>query len=89
GFDGTSGAEARAFFDEVNAGFEAVESGAKSLDELLNGLQDQLGVPDSALRQIRLWAAEYSEGSITVEELGGLLQTLETAFNDVAQGAEN
>lgn len=89
GFEDASGAEARAFFDEVNAGFEAVESGAQSLDELLTGLQDQLGVPDSALRQIRLLAAEYSEGSITVEELGGLLQTLETAFNDVAQGAEN
>lgn len=89
GFEGSTGAEAREFFDEVSAGFEAVEDGAQSLDGMLSGLQEQLEIPDSVMRNLRLLASEYSEGRVAADELGGRLEALTSTFNDVGAAAEN
>ncbi|WP_447043972.1 hypothetical protein [Vreelandella sp. H-I2] len=87
GFENTTGAEAREFFDEVSAGFEAVESGAQSLDGMLTRLQEQLEIPDSVMRDLRLLAADYSEGRLAADELGSRLVVLTSTFSDVGDAA--
>ncbi|KIN13496.1 hypothetical protein [Halomonas sp. KHS3] len=89
GFEDSTGAEARVFFDEINAGFDAVESGAQSLDAMLTGLQEQLEIPDGVMRNLRLLASEYSAGSVSADELGVRLEALTNTFNDVSEGADN
>ncbi|MDN3561727.1 hypothetical protein [Vreelandella neptunia] len=89
GFEDSTGAEARVFFDEINAGFEAVESGAQSLDAMLTGLQEQLEIPEGVMRDLRLLASEYSAGRVSADELGVRLAALTNTFNDVSDGAAN
>lgn len=45
-----------------------VEEGARSLDDVLNEAQGNLGVPDNVMREWRLLASLYAEGRINAEE---------------------
>lgn len=89
GFENSTGAQARVFFDEINAGFETVESGAQSLDAMLTGLQEQLEIPEGVMRDLRLLASEYSAGRVSADQLGERLEALTNTFNDVSKGADN
>ncbi|AZM96063.1 hypothetical protein [Vreelandella venusta] len=89
GFENSSGAEARVFFDEINSGFDAVERGAQSLDTTLTNLQEQLEIPEGVMRDLRLLASEYSAGRVSADELGVRLEALTNTFNEVSEGADN
>ncbi|WP_422101914.1 phage tail tape measure protein [Vreelandella sp.] len=86
-FGDMDGASARVFFDEVNAMFEEVKTGARSMDSVLTEVQARIGIDDSVMREYRLLAAEFSDGRINAEEFGERINTLNGLLDETASAA--
>ncbi|QHD48489.1 phage tail tape measure protein [Vreelandella aquamarina] len=86
-FGDMDGASARVFFDEVNAMFEEVKTGARSMDSVLTEVQARIGIDDSVMREYRLLAAEFSDGRINADEFGERIDTLNGLLDETASAA--
>lgn len=86
-FADMDGAAARTFFDEINAAFDEVKDGARSLDSVLNEVQESIGVPDRIMREYRLLAAEFSEGRVNADEFAQRIETLNGLLDDTEGAA--
>lgn len=81
------GNTARSFFDDLNEMFEGVKDGARSMDSVLTEVQERFGIEDRVMREYRLLAAEFSDGSINAEQFGERINTLNGLLDETAGAA--
>lgn len=86
-FGDMDGASARVFFDELNEMFDDVKDGARSMDSVLTEVQERIGIDDRVMREYRLLAAEFSDGSISAAEFGDRIDTLNGLLEETASAA--
>ncbi|NDL70503.1 phage tail tape measure protein [Vreelandella alkaliphila] len=86
-FADMDGATARGFFDELTSMFADVESGARSMDSVLTEVQERIGIDDRIMREYRLLAAEFSDGTINAQEFGDRINTLNGLLDETAGAA--
>ncbi|MCE8042431.1 phage tail tape measure protein [Halomonas daqingensis] len=80
--------ERGAVFDELQAAFDEVREGARSLDSVITDVQQRLGLDDSAVREWRMLASEFAEGRVSAEEMARRVDALRTDMESAAGSAE-